>query len=294
MRFAVISDIHNNFEAFNTTLDDINSREVDKICCLGDLVGYGPDPIKCIDLMLKLRDKGRLEICLPGNHDQAVMFDPEGFNPLALAAVQWTRRKIDESGARSSERWDFLSVMQNPQAQYYYKDELLFVHGSPRNFLNEYVFDVDHEELSKMRDCFACFDNIPSKTPLRYCFMGHTHVPGVFVDEKVHGKYLYYSPSDIETEFDGKLPLGSSKLMINVGSVGQPRDGNPDSCYVILNYEKDGSDNYVEYHRVKYDVSKTVASFEKNIFQKVPKEFEELSNSFQNPKFLMNRIKIGK
>ena len=97
MRFAIISDIHNNLEAFRSTLDVIERQKVDKICCLGDLLGYGPDPIKCVDLMLDLRRKGKLEVCLPGNHDQAAMFEPMGFNYMAQKAANWTRWQIAQA-----------------------------------------------------------------------------------------------------------------------------------------------------------------------------------------------------
>ena len=87
MKLAVISDIHSNLEAFKTVLADVEAQGVEKIVCLGDLVGYGPNPLECVDLMMDLRKKGKVEVCLLGNHDQATLFDPEGFNQIAEAAV---------------------------------------------------------------------------------------------------------------------------------------------------------------------------------------------------------------
>ena len=239
--------------------------------------------------MMKLRDQGKLEACLPGNHDSAALFDPIGFNQLAEAAVRWTRRQIDHSGSRKGDRWDFLGSMQNPQDRFYHRDELLFVHGSPRNFLNEYVFEDDVDDRDKMSKLFSALD-LPHFSS-KYCFMGHTHVPGVFVDRISGGRYAYYPYEQIEGEFDGKYRLGSEKLLINVGSVGQPRDGNPASCYAILNYEPGGDDNYVEYCRVEYDISKTEESFAKNIFNKNVPEFEDLQ---VDPRFLKDRLREGK
>ena len=140
MRFAVISDIHNNFEAFRSIVDDIERQEVDKICCLGDLLGYGPEPLKCVDLMLELREKRKIEVCLPGNHDSAVLFGASGFNAMAEEAVNWTRDKLEGArDRRAATRLEFLGEIQIQH--YYHKGELLFVHGSPRNHLNEYVFE---------------------------------------------------------------------------------------------------------------------------------------------------------
>lgn len=277
MRFAVISDIHNNLEAFTSALEDINKQNVDKICCLGDLLGYGPEPIKCVDKMLELRDQGRLEVCLPGNHDQAAMFEPQGFNYMAEAAILWTREQLEKSHTRrAQDRLDFISEMQ--LVRYFHKDELLLVHGSPRNFLNEYIFEDDVEDSEKMS---RLFDIVERQYKSKYCFMGHTHVPGVFVNRKDGSRYEYHPFEEIEKESRGKFRLGDEALLINVGSIGQPRDGDPRVCYVVLNYEEGGSDNYVEYRRVEYDVEKTVAAF-----KKIP-EFRELG-------FLWERIKSGR
>ena len=260
MRYALISDIQSNLEAFRSTLQDIEKQQVDKICCLGDLVGYGPNPVECVDLILSLKKKGKLEVCLPGNHDQAAIFGAEGFNYMAQDAIEWTGDCLERSGAKASDRLDFLGEITQPQSRFFQKDELLFVHGSPRNFLNEYVFEEDVEDFKKLEDIFSY---VSKKFSAKYCFMGHTHVPGVFVNNKDGGRYEYHSPKDIQDSFGGKYKLGSEMLLVNVGSVGQPRDGNPQSCYVILDYEPGGSDNYLEYKRVEYDVAKTVGEFER-------------------------------
>jgi predicted phosphodiesterase len=247
VRFAVFSDIHNNLEAFKATLEDLQKQNVDKYFCLGDLLGYGPKPIECVDLMMKLCKEGKMEICLLGNHDQATLYDPEGFNRIAEEAVYWTRGVLEACrGARASARWDFIA--ERPR-MFVFKDAFLFVHGSPRSPINEYIFPEDIDEKDKIAKFFSM---IP-----QYCFMGHTHVPGIFLDATEKTDFQYLSYREIEDQYGGKYPLGDQKLMINVGSVGQPRDKNPKSCYAIVQYEAGASDNFIEYHRVEYDVSKT-------------------------------------
>lgn len=243
---------------------DVEARKIDKIVCLGDLVGYGPNPLECVDLMMDWRKKGRVEACLLGNHDQATLFDPEGFNKIAEDAVFWTREQLERSTSpRTMERWDFLGEIP----RYYKKDKFLFVHGSPRNPLNEYVFSDDVADADKMAKLFAL-------TP-QYCFQGHTHVPGVFVAER-DGAYSYFAASELEGNV---FPLDDRKLLVNVGSVGQPRDHNPLSCYVVVHYNENGFDNRIEYCRLEYDVEATGKKIDK-----IP----ELD------KFLAQRIKEGR
>ena len=231
MKRAIISDIHSNLEAFEAVLKDIDGLNVDEIYCLGDLVGYGPNPIEVTDLAMK-----RVKVCLLGNHDQATLFDPEGFNAGAEQAIYWTREQLENSGdAKASKRWDFLGELPRQRRE----DDYLFVHGSPRNPLNEYVFQEDVYDEKKMERLFAV---VP-----KYCFQGHTHVPGVFTEARE-----FLVPNDI----DHTYTLGNGKTMINVGSVGQPRDRDPRACYVIL------EGNVVTFRRVEYDFEKTIAKIE--------------------------------
>lgn len=270
MRFAVFSDIHNNLEAFKTTLEDVRKQQVEKLYCLGDLLGYGPKPTECVDLMMKELKDGFVEVCLLGNHDQATLYDPEGFNQIAEDAVFWTREVLESArGPRANARWDFLGEIKRE----YKKGDFLFVHGSPRNPLNEYVFPEDIDDKRKMCSLFSL---VP-----KYCFMGHTHVPGVFLNQCEGEDYKYLSYADIEGNYGGRLPLGDRKLMINVGSIGQPRDQIPDSRYVVVQYDKDSIDNYVEYHRVPYDVART------------QDEIQQISALAKHP-FLWKRLEKGR
>ena len=256
MKIAIISDIHSNLEAFEAVLKDIDSQQVEKIYCLGDLVGYGPNPVECIDRMMELQRKGLVQVCLQGNHDQAALFDPDGFNSIAESAIYWTRDQLErQTNLAAQRRWEFLGEIP----RYYKNDRFMFVHGSPRNPLNEYVFSDDILEESKMEKLFAI---IP-----KYCFQGHTHVPGIFTES-----LKYFRSSELP---DGRYDLKDEKLMINVGSVGQPRDRDPRACYVTVDLDE----NYVQYHRVDYNIEVTC----QKIF-----DIPELDN------FLGERIKQGK
>ena len=210
MRRALISDIHGNLEALEVVLEDIKAQGIEEIFCLGDIIGYGPNPRECIDRVM-----GNCQITLLGNHDQGAMFDPDGFNIGAERAIFWTREQLENPSDRSNneKRWEFLGMLPRSHRQ----DSFLFVHGSPRNPLSEYIFPEDIYNHRKMERLFQLVE--------KYCFQGHTHVPGVFTEG-----YQFYAPEEIDNEYT----LGEGKVMINVGSVGQPRDGDPRACYVIL------------------------------------------------------------
>lgn len=223
---AIISDIHGNLEALQAVLEDIKSKSIDEIYCLGDIVGYGPNPRECVDLVME-----HCAVTILGNHDQGALFDPEGFNAGAERAIFWTRKMLESGDPLNNERrWEFLG--ERPRM---HRDEnFMFVHGSARNPLNEYVFPEDVCIQSKMERIFALVD--------QYCFQGHTHIPGVFTDD-----YGFKSPEEINFEHS----LDQRKTLINVGSVGQPRNGDSRSSYVILDGQK------VIFKRVEYDLEIT-------------------------------------
>jgi diadenosine tetraphosphatase ApaH/serine/threonine PP2A family protein phosphatase len=227
---ALISDIHANIEALTSVLAHIREQRVDQIVCLGDIIGYGPDPLRCLDTVMSVSD-----LTILGNHDQAALFDPPGFNPVALRAIMWTREQLENDRGnplQSDARWDFIGELPRRHDE----GDFLFVHGSPRDPTNEYVFPDHIYEPQRMASLFQRFD--------RFCFQGHTHIPGIFTEEC---KFL--APED----FGMIVHLADAKLMINVGSVGQPRDDNPRACYVIL----DTDARTVTFHRVEYDVQTT-------------------------------------
>ena len=227
MKRALISDIHSNIESLEAVLADIRQQGITEVYCLGDIVGYGPNPRESIDAVMKCK------VCLLGNHDQGALFDPEGFNTGAERAIFWTREQLENSGGNPTgqHRWDFLGELPRN----YREGPFLFVHGSARNPLNEYVFPEDIYNRRKMEKIFALID--------RYCFQGHTHVPGVFTED-----CAFYSPE----ELNGEYRLGQQKVMINVGSVGQPRDGDPRACYVVV------EDDAVRFRRIDYPFEQTI------------------------------------
>ena len=230
MKRAIISDIHGNYEALQAVIDRIAELPVDEVYCLGDIIGYGPDPIKCLDIVME-----RCQRTILGNHDQAAIFDPEGFNPVAMKAIFWTRQQLESDTAniaQSDLRWDFLGELPRRHDE----GQFLFVHGSPRDPTNEYVFPEVIYEKDLLARLFSRFEKV--------CFQGHTHIPGVFTES---GTFIAPEREDYFYQID------HDKCMVNVGSVGQPRDGDPRSCFVVL----DTDEQTVQFHRVEYDVETT-------------------------------------
>jgi predicted phosphodiesterase len=227
LKRAIISDIHGNLEALTAVLTDIGAQGVSEIFCLGDIVGYGPNPCDCIDIIMGLDGS------VLGNHDQGALFDPEGFSSGAERAIFWTREQLENAAPdpeQAQRRWTFLCELPRVRRE----NGFMFVHGSARNPLNEYVFPEDIHNPRKLEKVFSIVE--------KYCFQGHTHVPGVFVED---GRFL--RPDQIGYKYE----LGMQKAMVNVGSVGQPRDGDRRSCYVIID------DHTVRFRRVEYPFEET-------------------------------------
>lgn len=249
MKRALISDIHSNKEGLEAVLADIRDQGIDEIYCLGDVVGYGPNPCECVDLIMQC------DVCILGNHDQGALFDPEGFNSGAERAIFWTRDQLEsprEDPDMVAKRWGFLGELPRNRRE----NGLLFVHGSARNPLSEYVFPEDIYNQRKMEKIFSLIE--------QSCFQGHTHVPGVFTQS-----LQFFSPDEINHQYQ----LNDEKVMINVGSVGQPRDGDPRSCYVVL------EDDTVTFRRVEYPFEETI---------------EKIRNTPELDNFLGDRLREGR
>ena len=216
---AVISDIHGNTEALTAVLADIAERKIKQIICLGDVVGYGPEPRQCVDLVSK-----RAQITLMGNHDYAVLFEPSQFNLSAETASFWTRADLESEPdiAKRNARWEFLGslpVKHTVSGDPLGLGELVFVHGSPRRPINEYIFPDDvYNAPNKVQGSLERTGNL--------CFVGHTHVPGVFIDAPD-----FYSPDELEGVYEIDP---ERKAIVNVGSVGQPRDRDNRASYVVV------------------------------------------------------------
>ena len=229
MTFAIVSDIHSNFTALEAVLADIDRRGITKIYCLGDIVGYGPEPTKCLDLVIQ-----RGMISIMGNHDHAVFYEPTNFNTGAERATYWTRQCLEDEPdpAKRNRRWSFLGRLPVRLAL----DSILMAHGSPRRPVSEYIFPDDiYTNTGKIA---ANFERIK-----HLCFVGHTHVPGIFLEDPD-----FYGIDELDSVY---TILESERAIINVGSVGQPRDQDVRACYVVVHDDK------VEFVRVEYDIEST-------------------------------------
>ena len=235
--FAVISDIHSNLEALTTVLADIERRGIKTIYCLGDVVGYGPNPKECLDLIIE-----KTKWCVLGNHDYAVFYEPTNFNYGAEQASFWTRGVLEgEQGAESrNRRWSFLGELPMRKTL---RSKLGatpmtvdFIHASPRRPINEYIFPDDvYTNPLKVKVLFERVKHV--------CFVGHTHLPGVFLDEPD-----FYLPEELGNVYP---IVDKEKAIINIGSVGQPRDKDNRSSYVYVN------ENEVHFVRLAYDIEAT-------------------------------------
>jgi len=227
MRIAVVSDIHSNLEALEAVLADLQGRRPDCVICLGDFVGYGPDPNACIDVLAP-----RLRAAVVGNHDVAAIGarSIDNFNLLAQEAIIWTQRTL-VNGART-----YLTAL--PQRADL--EGLLIVHASPRQPVDEYILEV--------REARAAF----AADPFRIAVVGHTHQPAVFVE------------LNHRVSAQGLLPEVALRLeenrryIINVGSVGQPRDGDPRAAYAII----DTTELVATLYRVSYPIEETQRKME--------------------------------
>ncbi len=219
MRIAVLSDIHSNLAALVAVRADLPAH--DEVWALGDIVGYGPQPNEVIRTLQEMGARSVL-----GNHDGAAIgtVDPHDFNPEAATAIRWTASVLDDN-ARA-----YLASLPEVRRE----GDLTAVHGSPRDPVWEYITSTSIAMANL--DAFET----------RLCLFGHTHLPIVFAAQEGRGTALAALP-------DEPVPLAAQRMLLNPGSVGQPRDGNPTSSYLIV----DTDANVAEFHRVAYDVAET-------------------------------------
>ncbi len=227
MRYLILSDIHSNLEALEECLK-LADGKYDQVLCLGDLVGYGPDPNAVIR---RVRDLGA--VVIRGNHDKACsgLMDTEDFNALARAATDWTRAQL------SQEETDFLrNLPQGPLSM----DGFQLVHGSPGDE-DEYILSTV-EAISALQQMMK---------PIT--FFGHTHYQGGFSITAAHSlQSITHGPSEDQVS----NPVGifsSCRYLVNPGSVGQPRDGDWRAAFIIFDQEK----KLLTYYRTGYNIEKT-------------------------------------
>lgn len=234
MKIAIISDIHGNYEALLSVHEDIQKSEVNKIICLGDFIGYGPQPEEVAQFLIENEIP-----CVLGNHENAIMNRDAliNFTEDAMISIEITRNLI------SDKTWQYISNLPTNLII----DNMLFVHGAPPDSVNTYFTGLGDEELKEI------FVNLEQQV----AFIGHTHDP----------LYCYHDGNifDFKMLYPGTNQIDSTvKNIINVGSVGQPRDGNSDAKYIIFN----DADFTVDLRYVKYDIDKTANLLAKKNFPK--------------------------
>jgi len=217
MAVAIISDVHGNIEALNEVLKYIEDKGIESLYCLGDIVGYGPNPNECVELVSK-----RCLNVVIGNHDHAALglTSTEYFNDFAKISTHWTTNNLSEENKSYLHSLDFT----------YSSDQFLAVHATPSApTLWHYILsemDAQHE--------FKYFDE-------RICFIGHSHFPIIF-----NNRAGFTRAPKVKLESE-------DKFIVNVGSVGQPRDGNPKACFCVY----DENENSIEFVRLDYEIDKT-------------------------------------
>ncbi len=262
MRIGIVSDIHGNYVALKTVLERMGS--VDALWCLGDLVGYGPQPNECISAVTELP-----HLCIPGNHDWGALgrLNRQLFNRDARALLEWTIKAL------TPEHIAYIEVL--PVQMPALSAAFTLVHASPRDPMWEYLLD-----LFDAAECFPLFNS-------RYCLVGHTHVPLVFRD--VEGVVKAIVPEPGETmrlnigpyKEDEGSRAANARMIINPGSVGQPRDGDPRAAYMVLEIPDDASPTNhsarLTFYRVEYAIAET----------------QELMKSLAFPTRLISRLALG-
>lgn len=230
-KYAIISDIHANYHALSAVIEDVRNRECTDIVCLGDIVGYNAYPKQCLDYVRMLNCP-----VVKGNHDEEVVTPSlSRMNEIARSAMNWTREQLQKEDLDWLERLQFQRIVRADTGH-----SFAIVHSS-----------LDHPRAwNYILNANDAFSNFPRQFT-HICFHGHTHIPKVFVWDKSRAIEDYDALHDLhfsdEAEFSPRPDL---KYFINVGSVGQPRDNDPRSCYAIYDTER----NLVTVRRVTYDV----------------------------------------
>lgn len=240
MKYGIFSDIHGNLEALGKAFDFYKNQNIDDFICLGDIVGYGANPVECLNLIKKINPK-----IIAGNHDWASVekFNLNYFNWQAKEAILWTQKKINKNN------WKYLKSLPLR----YKKNNFYCVHGDleqPREFhyiINSYQAQINFSLLDK-----------------QICFIGHSHLAGAFCQDKGEIQYLRKNKIKIAK---------NKKYIINVGSIGQPRDGDPRSSLCIYDTEK----QLIEFIRIDYNIKKAANKITKNGL----------------PEFLAQRLYVG-
>ena len=244
MRALVVSDVHSNLAAFESVIADVEGRGgFDEIWSLGDLVGYGPEPSECVELLRSYSHQA-----VVGNHDLAAIgeLSLEQFNPYAAAANRWTAEQL------TREQAEYIGA----QPLTLEIDEFTLAHGSPRNPIWEYVVTVEA--------AIGCFTHIDTY----WCLVGHSHMPFLCVPRGTTDAAFMGFPEGRAVRLD------DDAVIINPGSVGQPRDGDPRASYLVY----DDAAQTIEHRRVEYDIAATQAKMRRH----------------ELPDYLIERLAVGR
>lgn len=226
LRALIVSDIHSNLEALEAVIADAQGRGgFDSIWCLGDSVGYGPDPEACLDLLMRYP-----LVAVAGNHDRAALDVRESgdFNNAAAYSAAWTAERLGK------EYRNFLEGLPEVASS----GQFTLVHGSLRAPLREYLLN---EEAAA-----STFGRLTTA----FCLVGHSHIPFLCLENRDGPRFVHFSEDEV-------YPLDSRRWIINPGSVGQPRDYDPRPSYALYVKEGENSDGALERHRVEYDRAAT-------------------------------------
>lgn len=242
MLYGIYSDIHANLPALEVVLESMTAQGVERRVCLGDIVGYGASPNECVSIV-----KENADVCVLGNHDSvAIKWDSDvGFNPYAKKAIEWTQSALTEESKQYLKSLPYMLE----------ENDICFVHASPMS-------PADWIYVTDLEDALDAYDHFSE----RHCFFGHTHSPVIVAmrDGEI--------PKVIET---GSYALeNGERLLMNVGSVGQPRDRDPRACYCLYDTEN----RTVKLVRLEYDIART---------QKVMRDAGL-------PDFLVERLELGR
>ncbi|MCF0224927.1 MAG: metallophosphoesterase family protein [Fibrobacter sp.] len=242
MLYGICSDIHSNAVAYEAVLQSMRDNDVERKVCLGDLVGYGVDPDECVRL-----SRENMDICLIGNHDSvAIKYESSlGFNPFAKQAIEWTQNHLSKESIEYMRSLPYIAE----------EEDICFVHASP-------LSPADWVYVTELEDALDAFDHFSG----RYCFVGHTHSPVIVASRpmaipKILDEYEY-TIEDTE------------RLLVNVGSVGQPRDRDPRASWCLLDTET----KVVRIIRVEYNI----------------KETQSRMRAAGMPNFLIDRLEVGR
>ena len=244
MRTAIISDIHSNLEALSAVLYDIETLNIDEVICIGDVIGYGPNPNECINLVSK-----KCPDILLGNHDAAALdtLSTQNFNINAKRAIEWTNEQLTPDSRSFIEGLPMVKI----------NGEKTFVHSTPYEpKMWYYITSVEEAAFN-----FQFFNT-------KFCFVGHTHIPiTISIDKNLNINVSQEEFIDFDKDDD-------THYLINVGSVGQPRDRNPKASYGVLDMEA----NTFTIRRVEYDIEKC----------------QQKMRKYKLPEFLVTRLSEGK